>query len=106
LCLIIQFDANQIIEELFKPDLNLFNLFISSHFQFAAISALANFQLEKPFLLLARKLIGDPNLEFVAMPALVPPEVEMDQGWLAELQKVELEYNEAQNTEPEDDDDL
>ena len=22
-----------------------------------------------------RKLIGDPNLEFVAMPALVPPEV-------------------------------
>ena len=29
------------------------------------------------FLTLAcpRKLIGDPNLEFVAMPALVPPEV-------------------------------
>ena len=24
---------------------------------------------------LSRKLIGDPNLEFVAMPALVPPEV-------------------------------
>ena len=24
---------------------------------------------------LYRKLIGDPNLEFVAMPALVPPEV-------------------------------
>ena len=24
---------------------------------------------------LFRKLIGDPNLEFVAMPALVPPEV-------------------------------
>ena len=27
---------------------------------------------------LARKLTGDPNLEFVAMPALAPPEVEMD----------------------------
>ena len=26
---------------------------------------------------LSRKLIGDPNLEFVAMPALVPPEVAM-----------------------------
>jgi len=27
---------------------------------------------------LARKLAGDPNLEFVAMPALEPPEVQMD----------------------------
>ena len=27
---------------------------------------------------LARKLAGDPNLEFVAMPALDPPEVQMD----------------------------
>jgi GTP-binding nuclear protein Ran len=27
---------------------------------------------------LARKLAGDMNLEFVAMPALNPPEVQMD----------------------------
>ena len=27
---------------------------------------------------LARKLAGDANLEFVAMPALEPPEVQMD----------------------------
>jgi len=27
---------------------------------------------------MARKLIGDPCLEFVAMPALVPPEIKMD----------------------------
>jgi len=27
---------------------------------------------------LARKLVGDPNLEFVAAPALAPPEVTMD----------------------------
>ena len=47
---------------------------------------------------------GDPNLEFVAMPALVPPEVQMDPQW---QQKVEQEYKEAQETAlPEDDEDL
>merc|ERR1739845_291644 len=46
--------------------------------QYYDISAKSNYNFEKPFLWLARKLIGDPNLEFVAMPALVPPEVTMD----------------------------
>ena len=51
-----------------------------------------------------RKLIGDPNLEFVAMPALLPPEVQMDPQWQA---KVEQEYKDAQETAlPEDDEDL
>jgi hypothetical protein len=36
---------------------------------------------------LARKLIGDPNLEFVAMPALVPPEVTMDPNWQLQIEK-------------------
>ena len=47
-------------------------------FQYYDISAKSNYNFEKPFLWLARKLIGDPNLEFVAMPALAPPEVHMD----------------------------
>jgi GTP-binding nuclear protein Ran len=48
--------------------------------------------------------MGDPNLEFVAMPALLPPEVQMDPQ---ERMKVEQEYNEAQNTAlPEDVEDL
>ena len=52
----------------------------------------------------SRKLIGDPNLEFVAMPALLPPEVQMDPQWQA---KVEQEYKDAQETAlPEDDEDL
>lgn len=46
--------------------------------QYYDISAKSNYNFEKPFLWLARKLIGDPNLEFVAMPALAPPEVQMD----------------------------
>ena len=46
--------------------------------QYYDISAKSNYNFEKPFLWLARKLTGDPNLEFVAMPALAPPEIEMD----------------------------
>jgi hypothetical protein len=59
---------------------------------------------EKPFLWLTRKLIGDPNLEFVALPALVPPEVTMDPNW---QQQIEKELKEAQETAlPEDDEEL
>ena len=50
-------------------------------FQYYDISAKSNYNFEKPFLWLARQLIGDPNLEFVAMPALLPPEVQMDPQW-------------------------
>merc|ERR1712080_180335 len=71
--------------------------------QYYDISAKSNYNFEKPFLWLARKLIGDPNLEFVAMPALLPPEVQMDPQW---QKKVEQDYIEAQDTAlPEDDED-
>ena len=36
---------------------------------------------------LARKLAGDMNLEFVAMPALNPPEVQMDPELLKQYEK-------------------
>ena len=48
------------------------------YFQYYDISAKSNYNFEKPFLWLARKLVGDPNLEFVAMPALHPPDLPMD----------------------------
>ncbi|XP_074598482.1 RAN, member RAS oncogene family [Brevipalpus obovatus] len=71
--------------------------------QYYDISAKSNYNFEKPFLWLARKLIGDPNLEFVAMPALAPPEVTMDPEW---QQKLESEMKEAQNVSlPDDEDD-
>jgi len=46
---------------------------------------------------MARKLIGDPNLEFVAMPALVPPEIKMDPQWQDQIEqdlkvKIKLYY--------------
>jgi hypothetical protein len=62
-------------------------IFLSLFPQYYDISAKSNYNFEKPFLWLARKLIGDPNLEFVAMPALVPPEVTMDPNWQLQIEK-------------------
>jgi GTP-binding nuclear protein Ran len=36
---------------------------------------------------LARKLVGNQSLEFVAAPALAPPEVQVDQAVLEQYQK-------------------
>uniref|UniRef100_A0A671V8D0 GTP-binding nuclear protein Ran n=1 Tax=Sparus aurata TaxID=8175 RepID=A0A671V8D0_SPAAU len=72
--------------------------------QYYDISAKSNYNFEKPFLWLARKLIGDPNLEFVAMPALAPPEVQMDPTLAA---KYEEELHVASQTAlPDEEDDL
>nr|XP_019583596.1 PREDICTED: LOW QUALITY PROTEIN: GTP-binding nuclear protein Ran-like [Rhinolophus sinicus] len=72
--------------------------------QYYDISAKSNYNFEKPFLWLARKLIGDPNLKFAAMPALAPPEVVMDPALAAQYER-DLEV--AQKTAlPYEDDDL
>lgn len=72
--------------------------------QYYDISAKSNYNFEKPFLWLARKLLGDPNLEFVAMPALKPPEITLDPQM---IQQYEQEIRDAAGAElPEDDDDL
>ena len=55
--------------------------------QYYDISAKSNYNFEKPFLWLARKLTGDSNLEFVAMPALEPPEVQMDPDMMAKYEQ-------------------
>jgi len=71
--------------------------------QYYDISAKSNYNFEKPFLWLTKKLIGDPNLEFVEMPALEPPEINVDR---ALMQKYEQELQEAQSTAlPDDQDD-
>lgn len=38
----------------------------------------SNYNLEKPFLYFATRLVGDPNIHFVGSQALVPPEVHID----------------------------
>ena len=56
------------------------------------ISAKMNYNFERPFLYLARKLTGDGNLEFTEATALAPPEVHLS---LAELQQQEQELAQA-----------
>lgn len=72
--------------------------------QYYDISAKSNYNFEKPFLWLARKLVGDPNLEFAAMPALAPPEIQMDPEWRS---KLEADMELAKKIDlPDDDEDL
>ncbi|KAF9360089.1 GTP-binding nuclear protein gsp1/Ran [Mortierella sp. AD094] len=72
--------------------------------QYYDISAKSNYNFEKPFLWLARKLAGHQDLEFVASPALAPAEVKVD---LALIQQYNEELNSAaQMPLPEEDDDL
>lgn len=73
--------------------------------QYYDISAKSNYNFEKPFLWLARKLVGDPNLEFVEMPALEPPEVQMDPQMAAMYEK-ELQAAQATALPEEEDNDL
>ncbi|BCS01445.1 Ran family GTP-binding nuclear protein [Aspergillus luchuensis] len=55
--------------------------------QYYDISAKSNYNFEKPFLWLARKLVGNPQLEFVAAPALAPPEVTVNKELLAQYEQ-------------------
>lgn len=72
--------------------------------QYYDISAKSNYNFEKPFLWLARKLIGNPSLDFVAAPALAPPEVFVDENLMKQYNN-EMEEAAAQPL-PEEDDDL
>lgn len=71
--------------------------------QYYDISAKSNYNFEKPFLWLARKLSGDNALHFVEAPALQPPEFQLDEVTKA---RYEAEIAAAADTPlPEDDDD-
>ncbi|CAD6580041.1 MAG: GTP-binding nuclear protein gsp1/Ran [Cyphobasidiales sp. Tagirdzhanova-0007] len=70
--------------------------------QYFEISAKSNYNFEKPFLWLARKLGGNPALEFVAEAALLPPEVHLDQALMESYQK-QLE-DAAANPLPDEED--
>merc|ERR1719321_819907 len=66
------------------------------------ISAKSNFNYEKPFLSLAKKLVGDQHLCFVDTPALAPAEVMID---MQRQQAIQQELDAAANVPLEDDDD-
>jgi len=70
--------------------------------QYYEISAKSNYNFEKPFLYLARKLAGNVDLRFVESPALAPPEVQIDMAAQAQHES-ELEKAAAQPLPDEDD---
>ncbi|KAJ1735574.1 GTP-binding nuclear protein gsp1/Ran [Coemansia sp. Benny D160-2] len=72
--------------------------------QYYDISAKSNYNFEKPFLWLTRKLTGEPDIEFVEAPALAPPEVAIDHEL---MNRYDAEITVAANQPlPEEDDDL
>lgn len=71
--------------------------------QYYELSAKSNYNFEKPFLWIARKLIGNPTLNFVESPALVPPEVKIDE---AQIRQMENEMKVVSQIPLPDEDDL
>lgn len=68
------------------------------------ISAKSNYNFEKPFLWIARKLIANPALMFVEATALLPPEVVIDE---ASKQEMEKDMADAQRVPlPDEDEDI
>ncbi|RYP92740.1 hypothetical protein DL770_001129 [Monosporascus sp. CRB-9-2] len=73
--------------------------------QYYDISAKSNYNFEKPFLWLARKLVGNPALEFVAAPALAPPTAQVDENLLKQYEE-EMKQAATVALPDEEDDDL
>ena len=69
--------------------------------QYYDLSARSNYNFEKPFLWLARRLTNQPNLQFVGQFAKAP-EIQID---AALIQQHEAELQAAQNVAIGDDDD-
>jgi len=71
--------------------------------QYYDVSAKSNYNFEKPFLWLAKRLANDPNLTFIESTAVKPPMLQMDQQMIAGM---EAELNEAAGMAlPDNDDD-
>jgi len=70
--------------------------------QYYEISAKSNYNYEKPFLWLARKLLKQDDLVLVEAPALKPPEIPLDEQ---QIKAYEQELEQAKGTPlPEDED--
>jgi GTP-binding nuclear protein Ran len=83
------------------------NFHRKKNLQYYDISAKSNYNFEKPFLWLARKLTGNSSLELAEAPAVLPPEPghEVSEEQHAQMQ-AELEAARAAPLPDDDDDDL
>lgn len=73
--------------------------------QYYDISAKSNYNFEKPFLYLVRKLVDDPTCHFVEQAALRQPEAQVDQQKIAQWNQ-ELEVANSAALPNDDDEDL
>lgn len=71
--------------------------------QYFDISAKSNYQFEKPFIWLMRRLTGDPNLTLVEAPILNPAEFQIPETDIAQMNH---ELNEAAQMELPDGEDF
>merc|ERR1719389_253454 len=70
--------------------------------QYYDISAKSNYQFEKPFVWLLRRMTNDPNLSLTEAPLIAPAEVQIDAN---QLKEIETELADAANQQLPDDDD-
>mmetsp|Transcript_20952 Transcript_20952/g.58925 ORF Transcript_20952/g.58925 Transcript_20952/m.58925 type:complete len:215 (+) Transcript_20952:66-710(+) len=78
------------------------NFHRKKNLQYFELSAKSNYNFEKPFLFLARRLCEESNLVFIEEVALKPPEVAVDQQ---QLQAYENELASIAQSVPFDDED-
>jgi GTP-binding nuclear protein Ran len=72
--------------------------------QYYDISAKSNYQFEKPFVWLLRRLVNDANLMLVEAPILAPAEATIDEQHRAEIEAETKQA--AEMALPEDDEDF
>ena len=72
--------------------------------QYYDVSAKSNYQYEKPFIWLLRRLVGDPNLQLVEGIALHAPLLVMDQNHINQLENEMKQAELAPLPEDEDED--
>ena len=74
--------------------------------QYFDVSAKSNYQFEKPFLWLARRLSGDPALTIVEAPILAPGEIMIDEEQMNAIRKEEQDLELLKNAPLPDDEDI
>ena len=72
--------------------------------QYYDISAKSNYQFEKPFVWLLRRMVNDQNLTLVEAPLLAPGEIEIDANQLAQMQAEVIEAEQMALPDGDDDD--
>ncbi|EFC49804.1 ran family small GTPase [Naegleria gruberi] len=78
------------------------NFHRKKNLQYYDVSAKSNYNFEKPFLWLARKIVGDPNLGLSEAPAMAPAEVAIDMNVMKQYEE-ELQKLAESTAIPEDD---